>query len=64
MSDCRELPVADPGEWPWGLGPSLPHFRPKCKFFGRPPLSQGLDDRPPSEGLDPSFSSNPRKVKE
>ena len=43
-----------------GLGPLSLIFDQNENFLGDrppPPLSQGLDDRPPSEGLDPSFSS-------
>ena len=48
--------VADPGEGPEGPGPSALNFRPKWGLKCRkknflklspPPLSQGLDDRPP-----------------
>ena len=55
--------VADPGEEPRGAGPPLllgqTEARRAEKFFWRPlpPLSKGLDDRPPllSQGLDPAL---------
>ena len=57
--------MADPGEGPRGPGPPLfldqteAQRDEKCVFKNRPPpLSPGLDDRPPllpSEGLDPQL---------
>ena len=52
-------PVVDPGEGLGGLGPP-PYFytsearRAEKRFLRPPPISRGLDNRPPlSEGLDP-----------
>ena len=58
--------MADPGEGPRGLGPPLFLDENEARradnifFEAGPPLSQGLDDRPPpplSEGLDPPLVS-------